>query len=171
MAFNVKVDVNNIPKILSNIDELNSKNLEVGLFAPEGSDLFIIGMANEYGAHIPVSNKMRAYMHYQGVHLKKTTTEIEIPERSYIRAGFENSKEFIAEYITRALPLAIDGRLEVDRFYSLLGEVCVSKITDYMQQLRTPPNSDLTIARKGSSNPLIDTGRLIQSITYRVVNV
>jgi hypothetical protein len=31
-----------------------------------------------------------------------------------------------------------------------------------------PPNSPYTIARKGSSKPLIDTGQLRNSITYQV---
>ena len=30
----------------------------------------------------------------------------------------------------------------------------------------SPPNADYTIAVKGSSHPLIDTGHMIQSTTY-----
>ena len=35
--------------------------------------------------------------------------------------------------------------------------------------LKEPPNAPATIALKGSSNPLLDTGVLLGSATYRVV--
>jgi hypothetical protein len=33
-----------------------------------------------------------------------------------------------------------------------------------------PPNSAATIARKGSSKPLVDTGQLKAAITWRVIS-
>lgn len=38
----------------------------------------------------------------------------------------------------------------------------------YMTNLRTPPNAAYTIAKKGSDNPLIDTGLLRQSVTFKI---
>ena len=38
-----------------------------------------------------------------------------------------------------------------------------------IRNLSDPPNSPITIHNKKSSNPLIDTGRLRQSVTYKVV--
>jgi len=34
--------------------------------------------------------------------------------------------------------------------------------------LRVPPNSPATVAAKKSSNPLVDTGKYVRSITYKV---
>ena len=42
---------------------------------------------------------------------------------------------------------------------------------DYLTDLKTPPLAESTIRRKGSSNPLIDTGQLRSSITWQVVPV
>lgn len=45
-----------------------------------------IAAVHEYGCTIKVTDKMRAYLHYQGIHLKASTQFIRIPERSYLRA-------------------------------------------------------------------------------------
>lgn len=162
-------EVNNIPLILDVAAELEGTKLQVGLFAPEGSELFIIGMVNEYGASINVTPKMRSYLHYQGLHLKASTTQIKIPERSFIRAGFEYGRRDIEEVVERALPLVLSLKLSPAEFYGIVGEMAVGKIHEYIQQLDSPPNHPYTVKGKGSSHPLIDTGRLNQSITYRVV--
>jgi len=162
-------DVNKIPQILDVIKELQETKLQVGIFAEEGSELFMIAMVNEYGTSINVTPKMRAYFHYQGIHLKGTTTQIKIPERSFIRAGFEYGRNDLEKLVEKALPLVLNLRLSVDEFYKMLGEMAVGKIHEHIQRLRTPPNSPMTIANKKSSKLLIDTGRLTQSITYKVV--
>ena len=41
-------------------------------------------------------------------------------------------------------------------------------IVESITQLDTPPNTPKTIARKGSSNPLIDTGFLRANVTFKV---
>ena len=163
------VDRNNIPEILDVIKELQTTKLQVGIFAPEGSELFMIAMVNEYGTNINVTPKMRAYMHYQGIHLKASTTQIKIPERSFIRAGFEYAREDLEKLVDKALPLVLTLKLQPNEFYKLLGEMAVGRIHKYIQDLSSPPNSAMTIKRKKSSHPLIDTGRLTQSITYKVV--
>ena len=45
-----------------------------------------IAAVHEYGCTIRVTDKMRGYLHSQGLHLKKTTQFIRIPERSFLRA-------------------------------------------------------------------------------------
>ena len=168
MAGRIK-EVNNIPQILDVMNELERTKLQIGIFAEEGSELFIIAMVNEYGTSIKVTQKMRAYLHYQGLHLKASTTHIKIPERSFIRSGFEYGRKDIEDVVEKALPLVLSLRLSPDEFYKLVGEMAVGKIHEYIQQLDSPPNHPFTVKGKGSSHPLIDTGRLNQSITYRVV--
>ena len=43
------------------------------------------------------------------------------------------------------------------------------EIQQSIRQLRTPPNSPLTIAMKGSSNPLINTGKLRNSVDFEII--
>jgi hypothetical protein len=51
-----------------------------------------------------------------------------------------------------------------------LGLKAVADIREWVTAGRaTPPNSPKTIARKGSSTPLIDTGELVGSLQHRVV--
>lgn len=44
-----------------------------------------LGAIHEFGATINVTEKMRAYLHHIGVHLKPETTSIVIPTRSFLR--------------------------------------------------------------------------------------
>lgn len=53
----------------------------------EHSDLTMahLGAIHEFGATIQVTEKMRAYLHHIGIHLKPETTSVVIPTRSFLR--------------------------------------------------------------------------------------
>ena len=59
-----------------------------------------LGAIHEFGATINVTPKMRAWLHYQGIHLKPETTTITIPARSFLRDTFFNgeAKERLADF-------------------------------------------------------------------------
>ncbi len=57
-------------------------------FIEVGSDLEYAA-AHEYGATIRVTDAMRAALHYVGIHLRKSTTILNIPPRPFMRPGFE----------------------------------------------------------------------------------
>lgn len=44
-----------------------------------------IAAVHEFGCTIHVTPKMRAYLHYQGIHLKASTQYIHIPARPFLR--------------------------------------------------------------------------------------
>lgn len=44
-----------------------------------------LGAVHEFGATINVTQKMRNYLHHLGIHLRKDTTTIVIPTRSFLR--------------------------------------------------------------------------------------
>ena len=53
-----------------------------------------------------------------------------------------------------------------------MGELGLKAAVDVQEKVldvKQPPNAPRTIARKGSANPLIDTGHLRQSITHEVI--
>lgn len=49
-----------------------------------------------------------------------------------------------------------------------IGVFAQGAVRSYMTDLQSPPNAPSTIKKKGSSNPLIDTGELRSSITWVV---
>ena len=54
------------------------------------------------------------------------------------------------------------------RALSVLGMALVGDVQQRIRNRIPPPNAPYTIARKGSDVPLIDTGRLRQSIDFVV---
>jgi hypothetical protein len=91
------------------------------------------------------------------------------PERSFLRATIEENKNKYAELEKKLIGRIIDGKITAEQALELIGQQAKSDVQTKIRTLRTPPNTAETIKRKGSSNPLIDTGQLRQSIDY-VVN-
>lgn len=57
----------------------------------QDSEMVQIAAVHEFGCTIAVTPKMRAYLHYQGIHLRKETTYIHIPARPFLRPILQNS--------------------------------------------------------------------------------
>ena len=94
--------------------------------------------------------------------------EQRVPARPFMTRGVKAS----ATEVQRLLKRELDPRtLEIDeRLLERIGLLTAGRIQQEITDLRQPPNSPATIAAKGSSNPLIDTGKLRQSISYEVVS-
>ena len=130
--------------------------------------MVVVAGVHEYGVKIRVNDKMRSYLHYQGLHIKDSTEYIEIPERSFIRSTFDESNDRILEQTERAICQVLDGKMSVDDMLNLFGQQFTTAIKKTMRDLDSPANHPYTKEQKGSSNPLIDTGGLIESITWEV---
>lgn len=111
---------------------------------------------------------MRAYLHSQGLHLKASTKYIKIPERSFLRATFDEQNDEILKKCERALSQVIAGSMSMDTFLDMYGRIFATTIKKYMRDLDNPANHPYTLDKKGSSNPLVDTGNLIESISWKV---
>lgn len=92
---------------------------------------------------------------------------VTIPERSFIRAGFDENIDGIQRKIEQMMPLVLQG-LAVDRFLEAIALEFEGKIKLKLRDVSAPPNAAITRERKGSSNPLIDTGRLVGAIRHEV---
>lgn len=90
--------------------------------------------------------------------------QIKIPARPWLVPGVESGSEEYVEIIEDALS---SGKT-LSQALEQVGVVAAFKVQEYMTQLNSPPNSPGTINRKGSSNPLIDSGALRQSVTSKV---
>lgn len=164
MPVSWKTVKNDFPKMQAAVRELHGHSVEVGC---TGENAWLAGI-HEYGCHIQVTPKMRAWFARNGYPLKKTTTEIVIPERSFLRAGFDENAEGVVEMYEEALGNALGGTMPASLFLQGIGLELATKIKTYARNLSSPPDSRMTTERKGSSNPLVKTGGMIESIHYEV---
>lgn len=89
-----------------------------------------------------------------------------IPERPFFRGALRRMGDGVLESAASAVA---DARLNLTRRgVGKVGEVARSVLQESVVELRDPPNAPSTVARKGSTNPLVDTGQLVGSVTYRV---
>ena len=158
--------------------------VKIGLIAGKGGekqvsqniDLAGIGAVQEYGAEIPVTDKMRSFFrHNFGINLKKTTTHIHIPARSWLYEPIKdaNFRKMIYDYV---------GDMEIFEEYAdkdfmkelanMIGEVGLLQIQKAFNNGgingEWPPNHPITIAQKKSAMPLINEGTLRSHITFEV---
>lgn len=166
MGVRYKTVKDNFPDMIKSLETLNGKKVNVGCIKGENQWLAAI---HEYGCNIKVTPKMRAFLHSKGLHLKPTTTVIRIPERSFLRAGHDACIDKVLRNADRLLRLVICGRLSEEEFLDAIGENLASKIKAYAVDLSKPANHSFTVEEKGSSNPLVDTGDMIEGISFEVV--
>lgn len=95
--------------------------------------------------------------------------EVNIPERSFLRSTFDEKEKEWFQYSLMLLKQLMSGKTTAREMCEKLGARMQKDIQRKMREIKTPPNSPSTIAKKGSNNPLIDTGRLRQSVVYKVV--
>lgn len=104
-----------------------------------------------------------------------------IPQRSFLRSTLDENRAKYLEIMARGAQRSLadevlaqgDGAVErvLRDELGRLGLRAERDVKRKIRDLRDPPNAPVTIARKGSSNPLIDTGRMRNSIRSRVVKV
>lgn len=159
-----KTNFNYIPDMSVTAEMVGGRKVEVG--ALTGSNAWLANI-HEYGCEIKVTPKMRAFLHRQGLHLKESTTVIKIPERSFLRNGHDENADRVIKQTERALGQVLAGKMSIDDMLDLYGQQMATAIKTYMRNLKDPANHPYTVDQKGSSNPLIDTGGLLESITWR----
>ena len=109
---------------------------------PDGTPVALIASLNEYG---------------------KPPTQ---PPRPFFR-------NMIAKY-SKEWPAAIAGLLKSNNYdavraLDLAGSAIAGQLRQSIVDLLEPPLAASTIARKGHSKPLIDTGHMLQSVDHEIV--
>jgi phage gpG-like protein len=92
-----------------------------------------------------------------------------IPERSFIRFTMRNRKDEIAAQITKVAKAFVADKVTLEQGLGVLGAWAAGAVKKSITSKEI--KQDLkpeTIARKGSSTALVDTGRLLQAITWQV---
>lgn len=90
----------------------------------------------------------------------------DIPARRWLDVGAESGMKDILTAVQDGLADGLDSKTIAMR----AGVEAEGAIKQYIADLKSPPNAPSTIRKKGSSNPLIDTGAMRGSVTSVVVN-
>ena len=166
MSIKYKVVTNDFPSMEHTLQKLSNRKVNVGHL--DGGEQAWLAAIHEYGCNIKITPKMRVWLHAHGLHVKDSTTEIIIPERSFLRSGFDQYHEDVINLNQAAFKECLeDGDVEV--YLESVGQMLRDKIVDFAVDLQDPPKHPFTLdANPGKTNPLIVTGDMIQALTYEV---
>lgn len=93
---------------------------------------------------------------------------VNIPERSFLRAGFDKNVDAVTTKIETLLNDVFRFGVNPHVFAEAIGQEFAGLIQMELRDLNSPGNAPLTVANKKSDNPLINTGRLVGAIDYKV---
>lgn len=152
MAFRLTDTDHGYKELVARVFGMGRPKITVGVHAQEGSEahegedgttLADVATWNEFGAGT-------------------------VPERSFLRAWFDENQERIKEVIKRLLADVIAGKITEDVALERLGLWMQADIQKRIANSIPPPNAASTVAAKGSSTPLINKGQLRSGITFKV---
>lgn len=198
-----KTKKNKIPDMITQIEILDGKKIEVGVFEGENAWLAAI---HEYGCNIeakkaeyltvPIHPKAKGKKtsdfkdlvcieskngnkflirkvkkgKYKGSveFLYWLTKSVKIPERAFLRKGHDENIDKVMKKADTLIKQVTSGKMTAEMCLDLLGQSLATKIKTYARDLDNPPNSWATQEAKGDDNPLDDTGKMINSIKWRI---
>lgn len=139
-----KLDTRKLDAVVASMRALSGSSIKVGVLGDAGSETLTKATANEFGT--------------------KT-----IPERSFLRSTLNSNQGAYVKAMRKAFDMVAAGRMSAPQAMGIIGLRIVSDVQQTMTDLVDPPLAKATVDAKGSSNPLIDTGRLRASISFEVV--
>lgn len=151
--------------LLKNLSYLNEAKVKVGF--PEGA---AVGKSTRSGSgqkpYSDISEVARVAIWNEFGVPNKSGRGWKIPPRPFFRNALDTSKKTLPVFQDRILDAVRRGKMTGVQALDALGIFMSDKIKASIRATTTPPNAPRTIAEKGSSHPLIDTGQLINSVTY-----
>jgi hypothetical protein len=141
-------------RLVKALKDMASLAVDVGYFGdkkhPESENYTVVGIAgvHEFGA--PKAN---------------------IPERPFMSTTFDERLNENNARIKKGYQEIILGKISVTAFLEGLGELNASWVRGMIDKIQFPPLRAATIARKGSSKPLIDTGTMKNYCNKRIVKI
>jgi len=95
--------------------------------------------------------------------------ELNIPERSTLRYVMNTHQYKYLSHARMLLQRMQRREISANTLMTLMGEIITTDVQKMFGSHLLEANAPATVARKGSSAPLIDTGQLRQAIRYVVV--
>lgn len=130
-------------KELSGVLNKNKETLEVGFFETakyeNGEYVAEIAKTQEYGT-------------------------LKIPKRPFFRIAINENQGKWLGILKNQMLVNDDLNLSLNQ----VGEIVRGDIVKSIMEMNSPPNAETTIKAKGSSKPLIDTGFMRASVTFKV---
>lgn len=194
-----KTKKNKIPDMITQLEILDGKKIEVGVFGDENAWLAAI---HEYGCNITAKNaqyltvpvhpkaKGKKAKDFSDIFFYESesgekflvrekgkdsievlywlTKSVKIPERAFLRNGHDENIDKIMKKADTLIKQVVSGKMTAEMCLDLLGQSLATKIKTYARDLDNPPNSWATQEAKGDDNPLDDTGKMINSIKWRI---
>jgi len=135
-------------------------HIKVGILAaegsikPPGSNINFAGIAsvNEFGTKTAGKNR-----------------NVTVPARPFLSTTFETKLRSFTNMTNKQILEILNGRQSTKGALDKLGVIFSAEVKNTITRLKTPPNAPSTIARKGSSNPLIDTSRMRNSVAHETI--
>ncbi len=127
------------------------------------------------GAHEGISMVNLAAIHEFG------SPAAGIPERSFIRRTFTVHADELGKVTAKLAKKVVEGAMPVEQALGILGAWGAAKVKSTVRNWTWAPEdgglgstvvqelSPSTVEAKGSDRPLVDTGRMVDSITHQVV--
>lgn len=91
-----------------------------------------------------------------------------IPARPFMTFAAEIWEKEFPKILKRYIPEVLSGRMTADGLFTVIGERARNAVQKAIREGKYAPLSPKTIAAKGSSVPLIDTGRMVDSVTFEI---
>lgn len=90
-----------------------------------------------------------------------------IPQRSFIRAWFDESQDFIRQTLESQMRLVVAGKLTAEQATERIALAFEGSVKQRIARGIAPPLAASTIRKKGSSKQLIDKGQLRAAVRGR----
>ncbi len=88
-----------------------------------------------------------------------------IPSRPFLRKSVDENEGKINQFLQAEVQSLANGKT-AEALLNEIGNFQKSLVQEKITEGTFAPNAEQTIRRKGSSKPLIDTGRMRQSVNY-----
>lgn len=132
-------------RFFKELEELATKEVKVGFqkgdaSSEDGVDLCDIAMWNELGTN-------------------------EIPSRPFLRMSVDNNESQIVAFM-EAQAKSLEHGTSAEDVLKRIGVFTKGLVQDKIASGNYVPNAEVTIRKKGSETPLIDTGKMRQNVNF-----
>ena len=90
------------------------------------------------------------------------------PARPFMRQTITDQRDKISKFVQNRARNVVNGSMDAQTALNGIGSYAKGRMQAEIRDGDFEPNAPSTVARKGSSKPLIDTGRMRQSVVYEI---
>lgn len=136
-----------VSRLAATLDGLEGLEGKVGWFEsahyPEGTPVAYVATIHEFGTE-------------------------HIPARPFMRPAVADHGQEWMQLLAQGAQRAAEGGISARDVLEMVTLKAAGDVGKAIVAVTSPPLSPITIARKGKSKPLIDTGQMLQSVTGKV---